>query len=107
MQKKNKVEVSHFPYVALVQSPGFAFYVVPYMEGGEAVLSAMKSLKPLIMLMFLFVRYSLCNFLCLSDSVANISCFELIIDHKRKYMSIVTQKNKIKNFRRYLSLHIF
>ena len=45
--------------------PGFAFYVVAEEEEGRALLESMKSLRPLIILMLLFVGISgVCFWLC-------------------------------------------
>ena len=55
----------NFPFVTLVQSPGLAFFILPGQEEGKALLQGMNSLKPLIILMFLFVSISgVCFWLC-------------------------------------------
>ena len=61
----NAKNQENFPFVTLVQSPGLAFFILPGQEEGKALLQGMNSLKPLIILMFLFVSISgVCFWLC-------------------------------------------
>lgn len=47
-----------YPYVPIIESPGVAFYVVPGPSAGEAIIEAVSSTWPLIMIMFVLVAVS-------------------------------------------------
>lgn len=68
------------PFVSAVDSPGFAFYVLPNPSAGEAIVQAISSTWPLITLMFLLVAISGTIF-CLIEAIILGTSFPRKIVH--------------------------
>lgn len=70
-RSKKSTTFQNYPYIPLVESPGLAFYVRPDPSSGTIMVQAIKSVAPLVMLMFVMVSISGTIFwICESMSLA-------------------------------------